>query len=119
MEYLHFDGSGKFQSMKNKENLKSLNINSTLYTTRISRKFENRKSYRPANPNLVVSFIPGTITEILVKEGQKVEKGEDLLVLDAMKMQNRLKSASQGKVKKINVSKGDRVSKGSVLIEIE
>jgi biotin carboxyl carrier protein len=36
-----------------------------------------------------------------------------------MKMQNRLKSASQGKVKKINVSKGDRVSKGSVLIEIE
>jgi biotin carboxyl carrier protein len=104
--------------MKNKENFRTLNINSTLYTTRVSRKFENRKPYRSANPNLVVSFIPGTVTDILVKEGQMVKKGEDLLVLDAMKMQNRLKSATQGTVKKINVSKGDRVSRGIVLVEI-
>jgi biotin carboxyl carrier protein len=104
--------------MKKTENLKSLNINSTLYKTRISKKFENRKPYEPANPNLVFSFIPGTITEILVKVGDSVEKGTDLLVLDAMKMQNRLKSGTNGKVKKINFKKGDRVSKGEILVEI-
>jgi len=69
--------------MKNTKNLKSLNINSTHYKTRISKKFENRKPYTPPNPNLVFSFIPGTITEILVREGESVEKGTELLVLDA------------------------------------
>jgi biotin carboxyl carrier protein len=105
--------------MKKTDNLKSLNINSTLYHTRISSKFENRKPYKPANPGLVFSFIPGTITEILVKEGQIVEKGDELVVLDAMKMQNRLKSSVSGKVKKINVAKGDRVPRGIILVEID
>lgn len=104
--------------MQNIENLKSLNINSTHYTTRLSRKFENRKSYKPANPGLVSSFIPGTIIEILVKNGQKVKKGDELVILDAMKMQNRIKAAIDGKVIVINVSKGDRVSKGAVILEI-
>lgn len=104
--------------MKNYENLKSLNINSTLYKTRFSKKFENRKSYEPSNPNLIISFIPGTVVDILVKEGQKVKKGDELIVLDAMKMQNRLKSASDGSVRKINVNRGNRVPKGVVLIEI-
>jgi len=102
-----------------KENLKSLNINSTLYKTRLSKKFENRKSYSPAEPGLVVSFIPGTITEILVKTGQKVSKGDELVVLDAMKMQNRLKSPVDGTVTAINFKKGDRVSKGVVLVEVK
>ncbi len=104
--------------MKNTENLKSLNINSTLYKTRISKKFENRKPYAPANANFVFSFIPGTITEILVNIGDMVEKGTELIVLDAMKMQNRLKSGTKGQVKRINFKKGDRVSKGEILVEI-
>lgn len=104
--------------MQNKDKLKSLNINSTHYTTRLSSKFENRKPYQPANPGLVSSFIPGTIIEILVREGQKVKKGQDLVILDAMKMQNRLKSAVDGTVKAVNVKNGDRVSKGAVILEI-
>jgi biotin carboxyl carrier protein len=105
--------------MQNSENLKSLNINSTHYKTRLSKKFENRKPYQPANPGIVSSFIPGTIIDILVKPGQKVSKGDDLVILDAMKMQNRLKSAVDGVVIKISVSKGDNVSKGAVILEIE
>jgi biotin carboxyl carrier protein len=105
--------------MQNRDNIKSLNINSTLYKTRLSGKFENRKPYKPANPGLVSSFIPGTIVDVLVKTGQKVKKGDDLVILDAMKMQNRLKSAIDGKVKNINVIKGDKVSKGVVIVEIE
>ena len=101
-----------------KEEFKTLNINTTLYHTRLSRKFENRKPYIPANPFIVASFIPGTILELLVKEGQDVEPGEDLLVLDAMKMQNRLKSPVKGRVKKIFVKSGDKVARGTVLVEL-
>jgi biotin carboxyl carrier protein len=118
MEFRHFE-KRKDQKMQNSENLKSLNINSTIYKTRLSGKFEKRKPYQPANPGLVSSFIPGTIIDILVKVGQKVTKGDEMVILDAMKMQNRLKSAIDGKVKKINVGKGDKVSKGAVILEIE
>jgi len=104
---------------QSEETLAYLNINQDLYKTRLSNKFKNRKAYQPADPKLILSFIPGTIIEILVEEGQDVKKGEDLMILDAMKMKNRLKSSMDGKVKKITVEKGARVSKGVVLIELE
>ena len=100
------------------ENLASLNINQDLYKTKLSRKFKNRKPYQPADPKLILSFIPGTIIEILVHEGQDVKKGEDLMILDAMKMKNRLKSSMDGTVRKISVELGARVPKGVVLIEL-
>ena len=96
-----------------------LNINSSLYKTRLSGKFLNRKLYKPSDPLVVVSFIPGTVLDILVKKGQKVKKGEDLLILDAMKMQNRLKCHMDGTIKKIYVNIGDRVAKGTSLLELE
>ncbi len=101
------------------DNLGFLNINSGLYKTRISNGFKNRKAYKPADPKLILSFIPGTIIEILVKVGQPVKKGDDLMILDAMKMKNRLKCSMDGKVKKITVENGTRVPKGIVLIELE
>jgi len=101
------------------DNLGFLNINSGLYKTRISNGFKNRKAYMPADPKLILSFIPGTIIEILVKVGQPVKKGDDLMILDAMKMKNRLKCSMDGKVKKITVENGTRVPKGIVLIELE
>jgi biotin carboxyl carrier protein len=105
--------------MNKAENLKFLNIDTSLYKTRISKKFENRKAYKPADPKIIMSFIPGTVIDILVKEGEHVEKGDELLILDAMKMQNRLKSPVAGIIKKISVTKGDKVSKGAVLLELK
>jgi biotin carboxyl carrier protein len=96
-----------------------LNINSRNYKTRLSRKFVERKPYTPADPKLVLSFIPGTVLEILVKEGQTVTQGQDLMILDAMKMQNRLKCQADGKIKRIAVKKGSKVSKGTLLLEME
>jgi biotin carboxyl carrier protein len=96
-----------------------LNINSDLYRTNLSTRFKNRKPYKPADPKLILSFIPGTVVEILVKEGQDVRKGEDLMILDAMKMKNRLKCSMDGRVKRIAVEKGARVPKGVILIELE
>jgi len=105
--------------MKQFENLEILNLLTGLYKTRLGSKFRNRQPYKPADPHLVLSFIPGTVLDILVKPGQAVRKGDDLMILDAMKMQNHLKCKVDGKVKKILVSKGDKVSKGLVLLEME
>lgn len=96
-----------------------LNIDSSLYQTRISKQFENRKPYQPADPKIILSFIPGTVTDIFVTAGQEVNKGQDLMILDAMKMQNRLKCIMDGKVKSIAVIIGAKVSKGTVLMELE
>jgi biotin carboxyl carrier protein len=96
-----------------------LNINTSLYKTRISEKFANRKKYQPVDQRKILSFIPGTVLETLVKEGQKVKKGDVLMILEAMKMKNRLKSPVDGKVKKIHTSTGERVPKGTLLIELE
>jgi biotin carboxyl carrier protein len=105
--------------MKQFENLEILNLLTGFYKTRLSSKFRNRQPYKPADPHMVLSFIPGTVLDILVKPGQAVRKGDDLMILDAMKMLNHLKCKVDGKVKKILVSKGDKVSKGMVLLEME
>jgi biotin carboxyl carrier protein len=105
--------------MNKKDTLGYLNIDTSFYKTRISSKFENRKAYQPADPRIILSFIPGTVLDILIKAGQDVKKGDDLMILDAMKMQNKLKCNMDGKVKTIAVKKGDKVSKGTVLLELE
>jgi biotin carboxyl carrier protein len=105
--------------MNKKDTLGFLNIDTSLYKTRISSKFENRKSYQKADPRIILSFIPGTVLDIMIENGQKVKKGDDLMILEAMKMQNKLKCNMDGKIKSIAVKKGDKVSKGTVLLELE
>jgi biotin carboxyl carrier protein len=105
--------------MSKKEKPEFLNINNTFYQTRVSSKFKNRIKYKPADPRMILSFIPGTILDIFVINGQRVKKGDLLLILDAMKMQNRLKCPMDGTVKSIVATRGDRVSKGALLIELE
>jgi biotin carboxyl carrier protein len=105
--------------MKKDEKLGYLNIDTSLYKTRISENFENRKPYQPADPKIILSFIPGTVIDIFVEVGQIVKKGEELMILDAMKMKNKLKCPMDGRVKSIAVVKGARVSKGTVLLELE
>ena len=105
--------------MHKKEILGLLNINNSLYQTRISTKFKNRIQYKPADPRVILSFIPGTVLDVYIKQGEVVKKGDLLIILDAMKMQNRLKCNMDGRVKSISVKKGDKVSKGTVLMELE
>jgi biotin carboxyl carrier protein len=105
--------------MEKNENLGILNINSTLYKTRLSPKFLKRKPYKPPSQKAIVSFIPGIVLEILVEKDQDVRKGEDLVILDAMKMQNIMKCNIDGTIKKIYVNKGDKVSKGTILLELK
>jgi biotin carboxyl carrier protein len=96
-----------------------LNINSSLYKTRLSPKFVNRQKYLPPDFKKILSYIPGVVLEILVTEGMQVKKGQDLVIVDAMKMKNRIKSPSDGQVKTIAVTPGTKVAKGRLLMELE
>lgn len=63
--------------------------------------------------------MPGLVVEVLVEPGQVVEKGTQLLILEAMKMENVLKAEGEGVVKSIEIVKGAAVDKGQILIEME
>ena len=62
--------------------------------------------------------MPGTINDVLVKVGDSVKKGQVLLILEAMKMENELMASCDGTISAINISKGSSVSVGDVLITI-
>ncbi|MDI9472809.1 MAG: biotin/lipoyl-binding protein [Bacillota bacterium] len=68
--------------------------------------------------NTVESPMPGKIISVAVKEGEAVEKDQLLLILEAMKMENEIRSPSGGVVGEILVSAGDHVESGEALINL-
>lgn len=70
-------------------------------------------------PKKVTAPMPGKIVRRLVEEGQQVEAGDGLLVIEAMKMQNEIKSPKAGTVRQLSASEGAAVNAGEVLAVIE
>ena len=68
---------------------------------------------RPIN-----SPLPGVVLNVLVKEGDTVQRGQKLVIIEAMKMENEIKADGPGIVKRILVHKGDTISEGQTLVEI-
>ena len=66
----------------------------------------------------VVAPLPGTINEIKVKVGDKVNAGDTVVILEAMKMQNNIEAETSGTITSINVNKGDAVMEGDTLVTI-
>jgi biotin carboxyl carrier protein len=66
--------------------------------------------------NEIKAPMPGMVLKVLVKEGDLVKKGEGLLVLEAMKMENLIKAPADIKISKINVKSGHTVEKNQVLL---
>ncbi|MEN8224295.1 MAG: biotin/lipoyl-containing protein [Bacteroidota bacterium] len=69
--------------------------------------------------NLVVSPIPGKVFKINVKEGKKIKKGDIVVVIDAMKMENNITSKRDAVVKKILVDLNEMVEVNTSLVELE
>ncbi len=67
----------------------------------------------------ILAPMPGTIVKILVKEGDEVFEGQDVLMLEAMKMENPIPVNDSGTVKEIKVSVGDTVATEQLMIVIE
>jgi len=89
------------------------------YKTSLTKKFAARKPYTPPDSKKVFAFIPGTIMKVHVKEGHKVKKGDTLLVLQAMKMDNHLQAQRNGIIKKVYVKQGEVVPKHYLLLELK
>ena len=66
----------------------------------------------------VAAPMPGTIVSVNVTDGQSVKKGDVLVVLEAMKMENEIKAPKDGTVTGISVSKGESVDTGATLVTI-
>lgn len=94
-------------------------VHSAKYQTTYNKKYENRKFWVEPNHNQINSYIPGTIIDILVEEGQTVKGGKSILILEAMKMHNDVKMPFDGKIVKINVEKGQKIPKNFIMIEVE
>jgi pyruvate carboxylase subunit B len=62
--------------------------------------------------------MPGNIVDVLVAEGDSVSAGQAVLVTEAMKMETEVHANIDGKILMVNVTKGDRITPGEVLIEI-
>jgi len=102
-----------------KADLKKLTVQGDTYLTTYNKKYENRRKWSKPDEKKVISIIPGTIRQLLVKEGDRVSQSDKLMVLEAMKMMNTIYSPVEGKIKSILVNEGDCVPKGTLLIEIE
>jgi biotin carboxyl carrier protein len=99
--------------------LPTLEIDDTVFETAHTRKFAKRTRYAPRDPRKVLCFIPGVIRKIHVVPGRKIRRGDHLLILEAMKMQNDIAAPEAGTVKQVHVAVGQMVTKGQLLVEFE
>jgi len=97
----------------------TLEVDDTVFETAHTRKFAQRARYGPPDPRKVLCIIPGVVLKVHVRPGQRVRRGDHLLVLEAMKMENDIASPADGTVKAILAAPGRMVAKGQVLIELE
>ncbi len=102
-----------------------LKINGAIFRTEVSDAFDQLVDkmglsvVAGAKMNEVKAPMPGLILNILVQPGQTFTKGDPLLILEAMKMENVIKASGEGSVKNIVATQGDAVEKGQLLIELD
>ncbi len=98
-------------------------VNGTMYQVQLKDRFDDLLKSLGMEVAGVAKFkdlkapMPGLVLDIMVDEGQSVEKDSPLVILEAMKMENVIKSPAAGIVKKVSARKGQAVEKNTVLIE--
>lgn len=73
----------------------------------------------PSGPAPILAPMPGLIVRVSVKAGDRVEAGQGLVVMEAMKMENELRATAPGTVKSVEVSAGTAVEKGALLVALD
>ncbi len=107
------------EQKKDKKEKQSFYVDGTEYKTYLPDGFEERIAYERPQENVVNAFIPGTVAKVYIKKGQKVRKGDKLLILEAMKMRNQLLAPLDGLVGEVLVKEGERVTKGQPVVFLE
>ena len=107
------------------EKISTIKVNGNLYTVQVEDQFDlllkqlGMDAAVGAKIREIKAPMPGLVLKIMVEEGNEVKKGDNLLVLEAMKMENILKSTTDGIIKKIHVSQGDKIEKNTVLLQFQ
>jgi biotin carboxyl carrier protein len=113
--YYSFDGIGW-------KKLAALGVNETLVSN--SEVYKVYRGFKPSGLNkggagALLTQMPGKVVKLLKKEGDQVIKGETVLILEAMKMENEIKAGTDGVVKAVNVKEGQALEAGFLMVEIE
>ncbi|MFC4210006.1 biotin/lipoyl-containing protein [Pedobacter lithocola] len=102
-----------------------IKVNGNIYTVSLEDKFDqllkqlgldNLASNKVSE---IKAPMPGLVLNVMVAEGSEIKKGDNLLILEAMKMENILKSSTDGIVKKVMIKQGDKVEKNQILIQFK
>ncbi|NQD68279.1 biotin/lipoyl-binding protein, partial [Bacillus haikouensis] len=77
-----------------------------------------KRKVDPKDESHIGASMPGTVIKVIVDKGEMVEKGDHLMITEAMKMETTVQAPFSGKVKDIYVESGDAISPGDLLIEM-
>lgn len=132
------DGDGQFHLLHNGQSYHAelveanyvarqftFKINGSKFTVKIADHYERLaqqlglSSGGGQKMNIVKAPMPGLVLTVMVESGQLVQKGDALVILEAMKMENVIKARGEGRVKNVKVQKGAAVEKGQLLLEME
>jgi biotin carboxyl carrier protein len=102
--------------------LTELGVNETLVSH--SEVYKVYRGYKPSGLNkggagALITQMPGKVVKLYKKEGDSVVKGETVLILEAMKMENEIKSGADGVIKTVNIKEGQALEAGFLMVEIE
>lgn len=112
-EVISFDRETKTAEIK---------VNGTIYTIAAKDQFDllldqlGLSALNTAKVSEIKAPMPGLVLKLLVSEGAEVKKGDNLFILEAMKMENIIKSPADVTVKTVKIKPGDKVEKGQVLL---
>ena len=117
------------------DNIAEVDVNGSIYQVELAAEVKTTKTPKlvrskpvqiketkpkpAAGLSKVEAPLPGTIFKVSVKEGDAVQKGHVILIMEAMKMENNILAEKEGVIKKVLVSEGDTVLQGDILVEIE
>ena len=117
------------------DNIAEVDVNGSIYQVELQEEVKTTKTPKLVRPNpvqiretkpkpiaglsKVEAPLPGVIVKINIKEGNTVKKGQVIMIMEAMKMENNILAEKDGVVNKIHVSEGESVLQGDFLVEIE
>lgn len=84
----------------------------------IKSTVQQRVKADPQNPEHIGATMPGTVIKVLVEKGEKVNKGDHLMITESMKMETTVQAPFSGVVKEIHVASGETIQTGDLLIEL-
>jgi biotin carboxyl carrier protein len=124
--HLNFEGKSykvEWLGLNKDHQIATVKVNGTTYALSIEQPFDGllqkmgftAQSFKKLKD--IKAPMPGLVVNVLIKEGDEVVKDTPLFVLEAMKMENMIKSPVDGVIKKVNTIKGQAVEKGMILLE--